>query len=155
MNCNTTHYRANSSSVPGDPTANAELNGLAHKLRFEKADAFKYVEQLHGAGERFDAIILDPPKLARHRKSVADALRGYHRLNRLAVEMLAPDGVLVTCSCSGHVSRELFEEMLAEVAVSSRRDIQVLEALGQSPDHPTSVHCAENNYLKCYVCRVT
>ena len=134
--------------------ANAELNGVAHKLRFEKGDVFKQVEQLHGAGERFSAVVLDPPKLARHRKSVPEALRGYHRLNRLAVEMLEPNGILVTCSCSGHVTRELFEEMLAEVAASSGRRIQILEARGQAPDHPTSVYCAENNYLKCYICRV-
>lgn len=134
--------------------ANAELNGLAHKVRFEKADAFKHVEQLLGAGERFDAIVLDPPKLARHRKSVEDALRGYYRLNRLAVEMLEPNGILVTCSCSGHVGSELFEEMLGEVAVSSGRHIQILEARGQAPDHPTSIHCQENAYLKCYICRV-
>lgn len=134
--------------------ANAELNGLAHKIRFEKADAFKHVEQLHEAGERFDAIVLDPPKLARHRKSVDDALRGYSRLNRLAMEMLEPNGILITCSCSGHVGSELFEPMLAEAAIAAGRHLQILEARGQAPDHPTSIHCPENAYLKCYICRV-
>ena len=134
--------------------ANAELNGVSHRLKFEKADAFKRIEQLHAAGERFSAIILDPPKMARHRKSVDDALRGYHRLNRLAVEMLEPNGILVSCSCSGHVDRPLFEEMLADVSAVTGRPIQVLEARSAAPDHPLSVHCTENNYLKCYISRV-
>ena len=134
--------------------ANAELNGTAHKFRFEKADAFKYVEKLQQTGERFSGIVLDPPKLARHRKSVPEALRGYHRLNRAAVEMLEPGGILVTCSCSGHVNREMFEAMLADVSSSCGRTIQILEARSQAPDHPVSVHCLENNYLKCFICRV-
>lgn len=134
--------------------ANAELNGLAHKLRFEKTDAFKRVEELCGAGERYDCIILDPPKLARHRKSVPEALRAYHRLNRIAAEMVVPGGLLVTCSCSGHVDRQAFTEMLSGASNASGRHIQILESRGQAPDHPTSVLCAEGDYLQCYICRV-
>ena len=133
--------------------ANAELNGLGQKLRFEKADAFTHIGQLKEQGERFNAIVLDPPKLARHRKSVPDALRGYHRLNRAALDLLEPDGILVTCSCSGHVNREMFETMLSEVAGESGRRLQILESRGASPDHPISVQCLENNYLKCCICR--
>jgi 23S rRNA (cytosine1962-C5)-methyltransferase len=134
--------------------ANAELNGVAQKIHFHKADIFKYIETLHGAGERFNAVILDPPKLARHRKSVPEALRGYQRLNQFAVEMLEPNGILVTCSCTGYVEREMFESMLAAVSAETGRRIQILEARGQAPDHPTSATCLENNYLKCYICRV-
>src|SRR5262249_50430898 len=105
-------------------------------------------------GERFDLVVLDPPKLARHARGVADALRGYHGLNRLALDVLADDGILVTCSCTGYVERGMFENMLSEAALSARRRLQILEARGASPDHPTSVACPETDYLKCYICRV-
>jgi 23S rRNA (cytosine1962-C5)-methyltransferase len=135
--------------------ANAELNGLSRSMRFEKGDAFKSLEALRGAGERFGAIVLDPPKLARHAKAVPEAMRGYHSLNRMALELLEPDGVLVTCSCTGYVLREMFEEMLGQAALSAGRRVQILEARGAAPDHPTSVHCLETDYLKCFICRVS
>ena len=133
--------------------ANAELNGIFHEVRFEKSDAFKALETLRAAGERFDAVVLDPPKLARHARGVPEALRGYHSLNRLALEVLAEDGVLVTCTCTGHVSREAFEEMLADAAKSARRRLQILETRGASADHPVAVSCPETEYLKCYIAR--
>lgn len=133
--------------------ANAELNGLSHPIRFERSDAFKALEALRGAGERFEAVVLDPPKLARHARGVTEALRGYHSLNRLALEVLADDGILVTCSCTGHVAREAFEEMLADAARSARRKLQILETRGAAPDHPVAVSCPETAYLKCYVAR--
>ena len=133
--------------------ANAELNGLA-KVRFEAADGFKSLEALAADGRRFGAVVLDPPKFARNRQGVAEALRAYHHLNRQAVGLLEPDGILTTCSCSGHVSREDFLHMLAEVAQRSGRDIQVLEQRGAAADHPTSVSCLESEYLKCFICRV-
>lgn len=134
--------------------ANAEANGLASQIEFEKSDAFKALERLGAAGERFGAIVLDPPKLARHARGLEEALRGYHSLNRLAVDVLESDGILITCSCTGHVSREQFEQMLADVAKVTRRPIQILEARQAAPDHPTSVSCPETDYLKCYICRV-
>ncbi|HUY93392.1 MAG TPA: class I SAM-dependent rRNA methyltransferase [Pirellulales bacterium] len=133
--------------------ANAELNGLAN-VRFEAADCFKSLEALAGEGRRFGGIVLDPPKFARNRQGVEEAMRAYHHLNRQAVELLEPDGILTTCSCSGHVSREDFLHMLAEAAQRSGRDIQVLEQRGAAADHPTSVTCLESEYLKCFVCRV-
>jgi 23S rRNA (cytosine1962-C5)-methyltransferase len=133
--------------------ANASANNLSTQIRFEKSDAFKALEALRQAGERFDLVVLDPPKLARHARGIAEALRGYHSLNRMALEVLAADGILVTCSCTGHVSREMFAGMLAEAATSAKRPLQVLESRGPSPDHPTSVHCVETNYLKCFICR--
>jgi 23S rRNA (cytosine1962-C5)-methyltransferase len=134
--------------------ANAELNGVSNRCRYEKSDAFEKLEQLRDAGEQFDTVVLDPPKLARHRAGVDKALKGYFSLNELAVSVLRPDGLLVTCSCSGHVSREQFEDMLGSVAQRTDRTIQILESRSQSPDHPTSVHCPETRYLKCYICRV-
>lgn len=133
--------------------AGAELNG-AHAARFEVADAFESLDELAARGERFGAVILDPPKFTRSRKNLNSALRAYHRINRMAVELLEPGGILVTCSCSGAVTREDFLLMLAGVAQQSRRDIQVLEQRGAAPDHPVSATCLESEYLKCFICRV-
>ena len=135
--------------------ANAELNGVGKQIRFEKADAFKYIEQLYKEGQRFNSIVLDPPKMARHRKSVPEAIRGYERLNRLAMMLLEPNGLLLTCSCSGHVDQMMFEEMLSAAGAGAQRSVQILERRGPSADHPTAVSCLENHYLKCYLCRVT
>jgi 23S rRNA (cytosine1962-C5)-methyltransferase len=134
--------------------ANVERNGLAGSIRFEKSDAFKALEDLRGAGERFDVVVLDPPKLARHSRGIPEALRGYHSLNRLAIEVLADDGILVTCSCTGYVERAMFDNMLAEAALSAKRSLQILEVRGAAADHPTAVTCAETDYLKCYIGRV-
>lgn len=134
-------------------TANAQLNGLAN-VRFEQADGFDKLAELAASEERFGVVVLDPPKFARSRQSVNDALRAYHRLNRLGVEVLEPGGTLVTCSCSGHVTREDFLFMLSGVAQQTGRELQVLEQRGASPDHPVAATCLETEYLKCFICRV-
>jgi 23S rRNA (cytosine1962-C5)-methyltransferase len=82
------------------------------------------------------------------------ALSAYHRLNRLAVSVLQPAGILVTCSCSGHVTREHFRDMLAGVSQRTGRDIQILEQRAAAPDHPAIASCPETEYLKCLICRV-
>jgi 23S rRNA (cytosine1962-C5)-methyltransferase len=133
--------------------AGAELNG-ARAARFEVADAFEALDNLAAHGEKFGAVILDPPKFTRNRQNLNSALRAYHRINRMAVELLEPGGILVTCSCSGAVTREDFLLMLAGVAQQTRRDIQVLEQRGAAPDHPVSATCLETEYLKCFICRV-
>ena len=123
-------------------------------VRFECGDGFQTLEALVAAGERFGGVVLDPPKFARSRRAVAEALRAYHWLNRLAVTLLEPGGILATCSCSGHVGREDFLYMLVGVAQQTGREIQVLEQRGASPDHPISAACLESEYLKCFICRV-
>lgn len=133
--------------------ANAALNGIA-SATFREADCFHALDELHATRQRFDAVVLDPPKFTRSRQSVEEALRAYHRINRLAVELLTPGGILVTCSCSGSVSREDFLFVLSGAAQQSGRDIQVLEQRGASPDHPVSATCLESEYLKCFICRV-
>jgi 23S rRNA (cytosine1962-C5)-methyltransferase len=132
---------------------NTQINGISN-VRFQTGDAFKTLEQLAESGETFQAVILDPPKFARSRRSLVDALRAYHWLNRLALKVLTPGGILVTCSCSGHVSRQDFAEMLVGVSQQSHRDIQILEQRGAAPDHPTLTACGESEYLKCFICRV-
>jgi 23S rRNA (cytosine1962-C5)-methyltransferase len=133
--------------------ANVQRNAVEN-VRFQQGDGFETLESLLAAGERFGGVILDPPKFARSRSAVDEALRAYHWLNRLGVSLLEPGGILVTCSCSGHVSREDFLYMLVGVAQQTGREIQILEQRGASPDHPISAACLESEYLKCFICRV-
>jgi 23S rRNA (cytosine1962-C5)-methyltransferase len=131
---------------------NADLNGLS--AEFVRADVFDYLADLAAARRTFDLVILDPPKFARDRHAVPEALRGYRRLQTVALRLLNPDGVLVMCCCSGLITTEMLEDLLAQVAAGERRELQILERRGQSEDHPVSVTCLESNYLKCVICRV-
>jgi 23S rRNA (cytosine1962-C5)-methyltransferase len=133
--------------------ANAELNGLTN-VKFDVGDGFQTLDAMLGEGAQFDAVVLDPPKFARNRSGANQALMAYHRLNRAAIGLLPPGGILVTCSCSGSVSREDFLLMLSGVAQKSGRDLQILEQRGAAADHPVSATCLETEYLKCFVCRV-
>jgi 23S rRNA (cytosine1962-C5)-methyltransferase len=133
--------------------ANAQLNGLAN-VAFDTGDGFQTLDSMLGQERQFDAVILDPPKFARNKGGVNQALMAYHRLNRAAIGLLPPGGILVTCSCSGGVTREDFLLMLSGVAQKSGRDLQILEQRGAAADHPVSATCLETEYLKCFVCRV-
>ena len=133
--------------------ANAELNGVSN-IHWQTGDAFQTLDELVARGERFGTVILDPPKFARSRARLDEALMAYHRLNLMGVLSLEPGGTLVTCSCSGHVTREDFLHMLSGVAQRSGRQIQVLEQRGAAADHPVSATCLETEYLKCFICRV-
>ncbi|MGC3971218.1 MAG: class I SAM-dependent rRNA methyltransferase [Pirellulales bacterium] len=133
--------------------ANAELNGLTN-VRFEQGDAFKSIQAFNAEERKFGAVVLDPPKFAANRQALPDALRAYERLNVGAINLLEPGGILVTCSCTGGVSREDFTYILAEAAARTRRPLQILEARGAAPDHPISASCLETEYLKCFICRV-
>jgi 23S rRNA (cytosine1962-C5)-methyltransferase len=132
---------------------NAELNGL-HNLQFVRGDVFDQLDALVAAGERFGMVVLDPPKFARDRKAIDEALRGYRRLQQQALRLLGPDGILVMCCCSGLIDMPLLEDLLAQLATEERRDIQILERRGQASDHPVLTSCLESNYLKCLICRV-
>ena len=143
------------SSAPAVDLArrNAEANGLA--ATFEVGDVLEVIDRLRSEDRRFGMVVCDPPKFARHPKGVEKALRSYLNLNRAAIDLVEPDGVLATCSCSGLVERGLFADLLGQVAELSGRSIQILEARGQAPDHPISASCLEGDYLKCFVCRIT
>jgi 23S rRNA (cytosine1962-C5)-methyltransferase len=132
---------------------NAVINQLG-TARFEAADGFDTLETLRSRQERFGVVICDPPKFARHPRGIEEAIKGYLRLNRAALDVLEPDGVLVTCSCSGLVDRALFADVLGQAAELSGRPIQILEQRGQAADHPVSASCLESEYLKCFICRV-
>lgn len=135
--------------------ANAELNGVADRCQWQRDDVRPALEAMAQQGVLFDAVILDPPRMARTRGGLDRAINGYVRLNQLGLQVLKPGGILITCSCSGLVSRDEFQEMLAEVARQTGRDIQVLENRGQPADHPVRVTCAETEYLKVLICRVS
>ncbi len=132
---------------------NAQRNGLT-QLRFVQADCFDYLREAHARGERYDAVVLDPPRFAGSRHQLDSALRAYQKLNSSAVDLLVPGGILVTNSCSGRVSRSDFLNMLCDVARRRGRSITILESRGAAPDHPISVSCPETDYLKCMICEV-
>jgi len=131
---------------------NAELNGQAN-IEWQVGDAFEVLRQLDRARDRFDTVVVDPPAFAKSRETVPAALRGYHELNRRAMRLLAPGGFLITASCSFHVRRPDFEEMLASAASDSGRRMVLVEWLAQGEDHPEVLTVPETGYLKGAVLR--
>jgi 23S rRNA (cytosine1962-C5)-methyltransferase len=136
-------------------TANAQLNGVADRCEFQKGDARVVLSELSQQGAEFDTVILDPPRMARTRAGIERAIRTYLKLNLLGVNVLKPDGILVTCSCSGLVSQKQFFSIVAETSRQSGRHIRILETHGQPNDHPISAVCPETAYLKVCLCRVS
>jgi 23S rRNA (cytosine1962-C5)-methyltransferase len=134
--------------------ANVQLNEL-DDVTFEHADVFEKLDALTSAGERFGLVVLDPPKFARAGHAVDDALRGYRRLQSLALRLLEADGILVVCCCSGLITRAMLDSLLAQLAADTGRAIQLLESRGPAADHPVAATCPETNYLKCLICRVS
>ncbi len=132
---------------------NASANGL-NNLTFTKADVFGHLGELVNAGRTFDVIVLDPPKFARNRAAVPDALKGYRRLHQLALKLLARDGLLVSCCCTGLIATHELEDLIGQCSVEAKRDLQILERRGPAPDHPVAITCRESGYLKCIVSRV-
>ncbi|HEX5965445.1 MAG TPA: class I SAM-dependent rRNA methyltransferase [Pyrinomonadaceae bacterium] len=132
---------------------NAELNELTN-VEFREANVFDVLREMETAGERFDAIVLDPPAFAKNRASLKSALRGYKEINLRALKLLNRGGVLITCTCSYHVSEELFVEVLAEAAIDAHRRLQVVEKRMQATDHPVLITMPETYYLKCVIARV-
>jgi 23S rRNA (cytosine1962-C5)-methyltransferase len=133
--------------------ANAEANGLT-SCTFVRADVFRELDARVRAREKFGMVILDPPKFARSKAGVEEALRGYRRLMALGIQLLEPEGLLVMCCCSGRITAEVLEELLAQVSASAGRDVQLLARRGPSPDHPVAITCPESHYLKCLISRV-
>jgi len=132
---------------------NAELNGLS-VMKFHKSDVFTRLEELAIEGRKFDIIVLDPPKFARDRAAIPEAIKGYRRLHALAVKLLDANGIMVSCCCSGLITMDMLEDVIGQVAVVAKRDIQVFERRGPSADHPVAVSCREGSYLKCILSRV-
>jgi 23S rRNA (cytosine1962-C5)-methyltransferase len=131
----------------------AQRNGV-DTMEFKKGDCFDELKEMSERGDRFDAVVLDPPRFAGSRHQIDSAIRAYTRLNASAVDLLPPGGILVTCSCSGRVSRSDFLNMLMDVGRRRRRDLVILENRGPAPDHPVAISCPESNYLKCVIAEV-
>ncbi|HUO52406.1 MAG TPA: class I SAM-dependent rRNA methyltransferase [Gemmatimonadaceae bacterium] len=126
---------------------NAARNGLAN-LRFVEADAFEFLRAEERAGARYETIVLDPPAFAKSRAALPGAIRGYKEINLRAMRLLAPGGMLFTASCSFHLSKPAFLEMLAAAAGDSGRRIALREFRGQPLDHPEVLTIPESGYLK-------
>ena len=126
-----------------------------HKIEWIEANAFDLLKDYSAAGKQYDAIVLDPPAFAKSKRDLDAALRGYKELNLRALKMLRPGGVLVTCSCSYHVSQSDFLEMLAGAALDAHRTLRLLEVRGQSKDHPVLLNVPETSYLKCVIASVS
>jgi 23S rRNA (cytosine1962-C5)-methyltransferase len=131
---------------------NSELNSL--KIDTRKGDAFDVLEALAKERAQFDVVILDPPAFAKRKKDLPKALAAYKRLNQLAMALLAGDGILVSCSCSYHVSADEFQDAISKAARGADKHLQLLETGGQAPDHPVHPAIPETRYLKAYFCRV-
>ena len=126
---------------------NAALNGFGN-VRTHAGDAFDVMRDWFKAGERFDTIVVDPPAFAKTRAALPGALRGYKDINLQAMKLLAPGGVLLSASCSHHLSKALFLEMLQEAAVDSGRRFVLRHLTGQGLDHPEILNIPETGYLK-------
>jgi 23S rRNA (cytosine1962-C5)-methyltransferase len=133
---------------------NAAINGFAGAVQSLEGNAFQVLRKFRDAGEQFDAIILDPPRFAPTKATVPNALRGYKDINWLAMRLLKPGGFLVTFSCSGMVSPEMFQQVLFEAALDAKREVLIIERLSQSRDHPILLNFPESEYLKGFVCLV-
>jgi 23S rRNA (cytosine1962-C5)-methyltransferase len=132
--------------------ANAKRNGASIELT--RDDAFDALKALAERGARFDVVILDPPAFIKRKKDIPQGQAAYRKLNQLALGVLAEEGMLVSCSCSYHLSAEALQEALQGAARHAGRFVQILEAGGQSPDHPVHPAIPETRYLKAFFCRV-
>jgi 23S rRNA (cytosine1962-C5)-methyltransferase len=142
--------------IDGDVIAiaqgNARLNDV--RPRFVQADIFPWLRDASNNGERYDVVVLDPAKMTRDRDQVIPALKKYLDMNRLALGVVAPGGLLATFSCTGLVSEEQFLDMLRRAAFYAGRTVQVLKVSGAGPDHPFLASVPESRYLKAVFCRV-
>jgi 23S rRNA (cytosine1962-C5)-methyltransferase len=119
------------------------------------ADVFQELRTMRDRRERFDLIVLDPPKFAPTVGQVQAAARGYKDINLLAFKLLNPGGILATFSCSGGVERALFQKIVADAALDAGVDAQIIQHLSQAPDHPIALNFPEGEYLKGLICRIS
>lgn len=131
-----------------------QLGTNADGVDWIEADAFDLLREYQTAGERFGAIVLDPPAFAKSKNATEGALRGYKELNLRAIQMLEPGGTLVTCSCSHHVTLADFTAVVASAAADAGRRVQLLETRSAAPDHPEIITLPETAYLKCLIMKV-
>jgi 23S rRNA (cytosine1962-C5)-methyltransferase len=150
------HVEAIDSSAAALATAehNAAANGVSN-VTFREADVFEVLSGYASARRHFEAIVLDPPAFAKSRKQIDGAMRGYKDINLRAMRLLGPGGILVTCSCSHHMSEAMLLEVVAEASLDAGRTVRVLERRTQAQDHPILLTVPETLYLKCLILQVT
>jgi 23S rRNA (cytosine1962-C5)-methyltransferase len=129
----------------------AERNGLSDSCSFISVNAFDQLRAFGREGRHFGLVVLDPPAFTKGRDALAGALRGYNEINLRAMKLLAPGGILVTCSCSYHVDAPTFLEMLRSAAADTRREFRLVELRTQASDHPILLAAKETQYLKCAI----
>lgn len=135
--------------------ANATLNGFDHSnVQFVNADVFKLLREYRENGEKFDVVIMDPPKFAESKSQLMGACRGYKDINMLAMQILKPGGILLTYSCSGLMDNGLFQKIIADAALDAKRSVQFIERFQQAADHPVDTAYPEGFYLKGFACLV-
>jgi 23S rRNA (cytosine1962-C5)-methyltransferase len=132
---------------------NAALNG--REMEWIEANAFDLLREYAAANRRYDTIVLDPPAFAKTKRDLEKALGGYKELNLRAMKMLRPGGILVSCSCSYHVSTPDFFEVVADAARDAHKSFRVLENRGAAKDHPILLNVPETSYLKCLILSVS
>jgi len=132
---------------------NAALNG--REIEWIEGNAFDLLKDYASGGRQYDTIVIDPPAFAKTKKNVETALRGYKELNLRALKMLRPGGLLVTCSCSYHVSEGEFAGVVAQAGQDAHRQLRILERRGQAKDHPVLLSVPETSYLKCLIVYVS
>jgi len=125
------------------------------EIEWIEANAFDLLKDYSVSHRLYDTIVLDPPAFAKTKRDLDSALRGYKELNLRALKMLRPEGVLVTCSCSYHVSEADFLGMLSSAALDAHRTLRLIEVRGQAKDHPVLLNVPETSYLKCLVAQVS
>jgi 23S rRNA (cytosine1962-C5)-methyltransferase len=133
--------------------ANADLNDMKN-VEFQEGNVFDYLRERERAGDRFTTICLDPPAFAKNRGALPAARGGYKEINLRAMKLLGPEGVLITSSCSYHLSEEDFLALLVQASQDARRPVHIMERRAQSADHPILLGMPETHYLKCFILRI-
>jgi 23S rRNA (cytosine1962-C5)-methyltransferase len=134
--------------------SHSRLNNVQDRCRYQSADAFDEMRKLERTGRRFDLVLLDPPAFARSKQAVPRALAGYKDVNLLGIRLARPEGILVTSSCSHHVSEVDLWRAIGRAAQDAKRQVRLLEQRGQASDHPILLSMPETRYLKCFILQV-
>ncbi|MGV3621106.1 MAG: class I SAM-dependent rRNA methyltransferase [Archangium sp.] len=151
--CSTVLAVEQDEAAAGRARHNVELNGRKN-VTIEHGNAFDVLRTFADEGRKFDTVVIDPPGLAKRKEGLQTAKRAYHELNVRAFKLLKPDGLLVSCSCSGKVNRTMFEGLLLEAAADAKRSVQIIERRGAGIDHPALAALPETEYLKAWFLRV-
>ena len=132
----------------------ARLNGVHERCSYRAADAFEELRRMEQAGRQFDVVLLDPPAFARSKQAVPRALAGYKDINLLGIRLTKSEGIVVTSSCSHHVSEADLWNAIGRAAQDAKRTVRLLEQRGQASDHPVLAAMPETRYLKCFIMQV-